>query len=229
MPAQATAPRTPAAAPRTPVAALSLLRAGRRQSWLLVTGLLAMVVCAGVFVLVYVGADARVPVLAAQRPLAAGQAITTGDLRVVRIVPAPGVGLVPAARVGQVVGRSVAVPVPEGGLLSEAHLGPPVWPAAGQAVAALPVKPGRLPAGVAAGSRVLVVVVASDPLAPPAGAPAGPEARPAAPVPATVMHVAQGVDGTGIAVVTLLLAHADAVRVAAAAGDLALVLAGAGS
>ncbi len=191
----------------------------RRRAWLLVAGLLAMVVCAGAFTLVYLGADARVQVLAAARPLAVGQTISAGDLQVVRIVPDTGMALLPATAASQVIGRSVAVPVAAGTLLSEAQLGPVQWPAAGQAVAALPVKPGRLPAGLAAGSPVLVVNVAQDPLLgsdPPVEMP---------PIPATVVAVAEGVDGTGTAVVTLLLAHADAVAVAGAAGDLALVLA----
>jgi hypothetical protein len=192
----------------------------RRRGWLLVAGLLAMVVCAGAFALVYLGADARVQVLAAARPLAAGQTITAGDLQVVRIVPDAGMPLFPAEQASQVIGRSVAVPVAAGTLLSESQLGPVAWPPGGQAVAALPVKPGRLPAGLAPGSPVLVVTVAADPqLA--SGVPSGQ----VAPVPATVVQVAEGVDGTGTAVVTLLLARADAVAVAGAAGDLALVLA----
>jgi hypothetical protein len=191
----------------------------RRRAWLLVAGLLAMVVCAGAFTLVYLGADARVQVLSAARPLAVGQTIAAGDLQVVRIVPDTGMALLPATDASQVIGRSVAVPVVAGTLLSEAQLGPVEWPPAGQAVAALPVKPGRLPAGLAAGSPVLVVAVAQDPLLgsdPPVEM---------APIPATVVAVAEGVDGTGTAVVTLLLAHADAVAVAGSAGDLALVLA----
>jgi hypothetical protein len=192
----------------------------RRRGWLLVAGLLAMVVCAGAFALVYLGADARVQVLAAARPLAAGQTITAGDLQVVRIVPDAGMALLPAGDASRVVGRSVAVPVAAGTLLSQAQLGPAQWPPEGQAVAALPLKPGRLPAGLAAGSPVLVVTVAPDP-----GLESGAPPARVAPVPATVMHVAEGVDGTGTAVVTLLMAHADAVTVAAAAGDLALVLA----
>jgi hypothetical protein len=192
----------------------------RRRGWLLVAGLLAMVVCAGAFALVYLGADARVQVLAAARPLAAGQLVTAGDLQVVRIVPDAGMPLLRAEQASQVIGRSVAFPVAAGTLLSESQLGPAQWPPDGQAVAALPVKPGRLPAGIAPGSPVLVVTVAADPqLA------SGVASGQVAPVPATVVQVAEGVDGTGTAVVTLLMAHADAVTVAGAAGDLAIVLA----
>jgi flagella basal body P-ring formation protein FlgA len=124
----------------------------RRRAWLLVAGQLAMLVCAMAFSLVHLGADARVPALAAARPLAAGQTITVDDLQVVRIVPDAGMALLPAGEASRVVGSSVAVPVAAGTLLSEAQLGPAQWPPEGQAVAALPFKPGRLPAGLAAGS-----------------------------------------------------------------------------
>jgi hypothetical protein len=214
------APSPPLSPPLARPGLTSSLRPGRRP-WLLVGGLLAVVVCAGVFALVYVGADARVPVLSTTRPLAAGQSVTAEDLRVVRIVPDPQLAPLAASDTSQVVGRSVALPVPAGTLLTESHLGPVGWPPVGQAVAGLPVKPGRLPAGLAAGSPVLVVSVAPDPiLQDPGGAGIGP-------VPATVMHVAEDADGAGTAVVTLLLAHTDAVTVAGAAHDLALVHTGA--
>jgi len=193
-----------------------------RRVWLLVGGLLAMVVCAGAFALAYLGADARVAALAVDRPLAAGQTVTAQDIRVVRLVPDPGVDLVPAGDASQVVGRTVTVPLAVGTLLARSQLGPAGWPPPGEAVAAVPVKPGRLPAGLTEGSRVLVVRVAPDtPVEP--GPP--PEA-PAAPVPATVVQVVEAVDGSGTSLVSLLLDQDDAVAVAGAAGDLALVLAG---
>lgn len=197
-------------------------RPGRR-GWLLVGGLLAMVVCAGLFTLVYLGADARVPALAVARPVAAGQTVSAEDLRVVRIVPDAGVELVPAATLPQVVGRRAAVPLAEGTLLSHSQLGPAVWPPPGRAVAAVRLEPGRLPAGVTAGSRVLVAPAAPDATVDPAGVPEGT----AQPVPATVVQVVETADGSGAAVVSLLLDQADAIAVAGAqASSLALVLAG---
>jgi hypothetical protein len=191
----------------------------RRRGWLLVAGLLAMVVCAGAFALVYLGADARVAALAVARPLAAGQAVAAADLRVVRIVPDAGVQVVPAGQVSQVVGRRAAVPLPVGTLLNDALLGPAGWPPEGQAVVAVPVKVGRLPAGVTPGRLVLVVALASDTAAGP------PEAAEPSPVPAMVVDVAAAGDGSGTTVVTLLLARPEAVRIAAAGGEVTLVLA----
>jgi hypothetical protein len=104
----------------------------RRRAWLLVAGQLAMLVCAMAFSLVHLGADARVPALAAARPLAAGQTITVDDLQVVRIVPDAGMALLPAGEASRVVGSSVAVPVAAGTLLSEAQLGPAQWPPRGR-------------------------------------------------------------------------------------------------
>jgi flagella basal body P-ring formation protein FlgA len=119
-----------AAAREAPTRVPQVSLRARRRAWLLVAGLLAMVVCAGAFALVYVGADARVQVLAAARPLAAGQMITAGDLQVVRIVPDAGMALLP--RASRVVGRSVGVPVAAGTLLSESQLGPVAWPPGGR-------------------------------------------------------------------------------------------------
>jgi hypothetical protein len=193
--------------------------------WLLVGGLLLMVACAGAFALVYLGADARVAALAVDRPLAAGQAVTAEDVRVVWIVPDAGVDLVPAGEVSEVVGRTVMVPLAEGALLARSQLGPAGWPPAGLAVAAVPVKPGRLPAGITAGSRVLVVAVAPGAAVEPGPPPEALGGSPA-PVPATVVQVVEAVDGSGTSLVSLLLEQGDAVAVAGAAGDLALLLAG---
>jgi hypothetical protein len=193
--------------------------------WLLVGGLLLMVACAGAFALVYLGADARVAALVVDRPLAAGQAVTAEDIRVVRIVPDPGVDLVPAGEAAQVVGRTVTVPLAEGTLLARSQLGPAGWPPPGEAVAAVPVKPGRLPAGITEGSRVLVVAVAPGGTVEPGLPPEAP-GSPVALVPATVVQVVEAVDGSGTSLVSLLLDQDDAVVVAGAAGDLALVLAG---
>jgi hypothetical protein len=196
-----------------------------RRVWLLVGGLLAMVVCAGAFALVYLGADARVAALAVDRPLAAGQTVTAQDIRVVWLVPDAGVDLVPADDASQVVGRTVTVPLAVGTLLARSQLGPAGWPPPGEAVAAVPVKPGRLPAGITEGSRVLVVRVAPGTTVEPGPPPEAPGSSPA-PVPATVVQVVEAVDGSGTSLVSLLLDQDDAVAVAGAAGDLALVLAG---
>lgn len=192
----------------------------KRRVWLLIVSLLSMVVCAGAFALFYVRADSRVQVLAVTRAVAAGQTIAVADLRVVRVVPDAGVTLVPASQASQVIGATAVVPLAAGSLLTESQLGPAAWPPSGQAVIAVPVKAGRLAAGVTPGVRVLVIPVAKEGEAQPApSASAAPE-----PVKATVVRVAAA-DGSGSFVVSLLVARADAVRVAGAAGELSIAVA----
>ncbi|WP_239141517.1 SAF domain-containing protein [Actinoplanes campanulatus] len=163
--------------------------------------------------------DARVEVLALARPVAAGQALTAEDLKSVRVVPDPGISLVNAVQIDQVVGRSPAVPLLPGTLLAESQLGPAAWPAAGQAVVASVFKPGGVPAGLAAGSHVLVVTVAKSDVTGVSTTASAP-----APVAATVVDITAGFDGSGTSIVSLLLARAEAAKLAGAGVDLSLVL-----
>ncbi|KAB1109123.1 hypothetical protein F6X54_20215 [Micromonospora aurantiaca] len=193
----------------------------KRRWSLLVGGLLLVLLCAGIFAVVQLGGDAREQVLVVARPVAAGQVITAEDLRTARVVPDAGVSLVRAEQRQQVVGRSAAVPLAEGTLLAEAQLGPARWPDQGRAVVAAAFKPGRVPAGLAAGNHALVVTVAKEDSAGPADLPA---AR--ASIPAMVVDVAAGVDGSGTTVVSLLLGRDDATKLAGAGSELSLVLVG---
>jgi len=215
-----------AAPPRAQMAA----RAGtpslrpRRRPWLVILSVLSMVVCAGAFALVYLRADDRVQVLAVARPVAAGQTIAVADLRVVRVVPDAGVALVPAATASRVIGRTAVVPLAAGSLLTQSQLGPAAWPPAGQAVVAVPVKAGRLAAGVTPGVRVLVIPVAKEGEAPPAKPARSEGAKPAPAVAATVVQVVEG-DGSDSSVVSLLVSRQDAIAVAGASGDVSIVVA----
>jgi hypothetical protein len=86
---------------------------------------------------------------------------------------------------------------------------------------AVPVKPGRLPAGIAPGARVQVFTVTTTGAqggGTTSASPAGPEA--------TVVDVARDVDASGTVVVSLLLHAADAGGVATGGGDVTLVLLG---
>ena len=191
----------------------------RRRWSLLIGGLLSILVCAGVFAMIQLSGDARIEVLSISRPVAAGQPLSTEDLQAVRVVPDPGVPLVKAVQADQVIGRSPAVPLIPGTLLSESQLGPIAWPAAGQAVVAALFKPGAVPAGVAPGSHTLVVTVAKSDVTD-----AAPAASAHKPIAATVVDITAGADGTGTTVVSLLLNRADAAKLAATGGDLSLVL-----
>lgn len=110
------------------------------------------------------------------------------------------------------------MPLAAGSLLVSAQVGPAAWPAPGQAVIAVPVKPGRAPTSLTTGSRVVVLV------APPAGGQqASQQNNGVRRAVATVVSVAAGADQVGTQLVTVLLAADSAEAVAAAPGDVSLV------
>lgn len=182
---------------------------GRRAPRHVLVGLALMVGCGLLFALLALRDEPGVEVLAVREPVAAGQVITETDLQVVRVVPDAGVELVAAEQRGEVVGRTAAVPLAAGGLLSPGQVGPPAWPAAGESVIAVPVV--RAPVELTAGSRVTALVTQ------PEGA-----AEPVA-VTATVVAVAAP-DTSGVQVVSLLLPATQARTLAAAGGEVVLVL-----
>ncbi len=168
--------------------------------------------------------DTRLPVLAAAHAISAGQTITAADVTVVRVAAEAGVATVPASQISTVVGRVAAVPLVAGTLLSPAQFGGPVWPGVGEAVIALPVKPGRLPSGLPAGAHVTVLVVATGTPGGVTGSSGGQGGQPQVEkATATVVSVEPAADQSGTTVVTLVLSAADATRVASASGDVALV------
>ena len=165
-----------------------------------------------IFGLVALRADPAVPVLALARPVAAGQTITDADLQVVRIVPGDRVQVVAAAERSTVVGRTAAVPLLAGSLLTPAQVGAPAWPPAGESVLAVPVAAGRLPAGLSTGSRVSVLLPEAE---------TGLAATTA--VTASVVAV-EPPTAAGLTTLSLLLPSASARQVAGAGGEVALVL-----
>ena len=187
-----------------------------------------------ILLLAFVGAviaqrvDTRVPVLATARPVGVGQTITAGDLATVRVAADVGVGTIGADQQASVVGRPAALPLPAGVLLSTAHIGAPVWPPAGQAVLAVPVKTGHAPAGLAPGAAVKVIVVPTTGTAGTAGAvgtpaPAGAGGQVVS-AEATVTAVQAAADQSGVTVVSLLMPASEAARVAAATGEPVIVM-----
>lgn len=198
----------------------------RRRPWLLVGGLLAMVVSAGVFALVYLGSDARQQVLVVARPVAAGQVLASSDLRVARVVPGPDVAAIPAVDASRAIGHTAAVPLVPGSLLAPSQLGPASWLPAGQAVVAVPVKAGRLADGVSPGAHVLIIPVAAPSVSPSgSGSAAAPAASGRAAVAGVVVAVRRDVDGSGTIAVSVLVSADQAVKVAGGSGDVSVALA----
>lgn len=186
----------------------------------LAPGALLVVVCALGFAVAAGRMDHRSSMLALGRPVTVGQILTGADLRPVPVSAGSGVDSIPAADSGSVIGRSVAVSLPAGALLTRAELGTATIPATGEAIAALLVMPGQFPPDLAAGAHVHLIATAG------AGQQAtAPTTVPAAGWAATVTGVQALSSGQG-SVVTVLLAQAGALRVAALPAGVVVVAGG---
>lgn len=218
----AEAPKAPPAGAMTPA---PRAKAGRRNGKRVALGVLVVVATVVTFWQVDLRRHAEDSFLAVARPVAAGQAIEDADLRVVRIANTSDLHLLPAGERPQIVGRTAAVPLAAGSLLTATQVGDAAWPPAGQAVIAVPVKPGRAPAALAAGTRVVVLV--TDAAVQGTTGRSGDAEAPRRAT-ATVVSMTDGGDQAGGQLVTLLLDAKQAESVAAASGDVALVQLGPG-
>ncbi len=194
---------------------------GRRRSPAhLALGALLVVVCALGFTVAASRLDHRASVLALARPVAVGQILSATDLRAVPVSAGSGVDSIAASQSGSVLGRQVAVSLPAGALLTRAELGTASVPGAGEAIVALAVKPGQFPPDLAAGAHVRLIAAPGS--AQQATAPPG---VPADGWVATVTGVQVLASGQG-SVVTVLLAQAGALRVAALPAGVVVVAGG---
>ncbi|WP_335986698.1 SAF domain-containing protein [Glycomyces sp. MUSA5-2] len=104
------------------------------------------------------GADDRQTVLITATALQAGQTITEADLAQTAIDPGDLV-VVDAADMGSLVGRTAALPVAAGTVLTPSMIGAAAVPGPGRAEATLALADGAFPAGLAAGASVVVVAL----------------------------------------------------------------------
>lgn len=199
----------------------------RRRRWPhLFVGLLLVVACAAGVVVLTQQLGERQPVLVVARSVPAGQLLTDADLGEARVAAEAGVAVIPADARRQVVGRQAAVDLRPGSLLTEHLLGESQVPAAGEAMVAVSVKPGRYPPRLAPGASVLVVPVARDAAADGQQDTPAPEAGGWA---AVVLDVtAAGAQRQQGAVITIRLEDAAARQVAALGDDAASVVLTAG-
>jgi len=183
----------------------------------LLLGVVLVIGCAGAGLLAGARVGSRTPVLVLSRPVAVGHVLSADDVREARI-SADGVATIPAGARDSVLGKPVAYSLPAGTLLTRAAVGAARVPPDGEAIAAVGLKAGQFPTGLAPGSRVSVVVApASSAVA------TGVSAGVVHSWPATVVAVtAQENDQT--TVVSLQLAEDDARALAAApSGQIAVV------
>ena len=196
----------------------------RRQMPLVVVGVLLVVGCALGFADASLSLASHEDVLVVAQPLAAGQVLTTSDLRAVRVSTGTGLEVVPVTAEASVVGRPVALALAAGALLTREEIGAASPASPGEDVVAVGLKPGLFPPGLAPGDRVQVVpvVTSSSSTATASGSP----------VDAVVLGVESAPAASGAATVfSLQVAKSDADGVAAlaAAGEVSLVQLGAGS
>ena len=208
---------------RRPGSDISLPSRRRQRPWI-VAGVLLVVGCALVFALASMRIGDRRPVLAVARAVPAGQVLTDTDISEVRIAAGDGIRPVPASQRRQVVGRTAAVPLVAGSLLTMGQVGPPSALAAGEAVVGLALKPGQFPPGLAPGARVRAIDTGAASTA--SASPSGDAGAVLARTAVVVAVSPPGMDGSATTVVSIKAASAEAdrVAVAAAGGRAALVL-----
>jgi hypothetical protein len=171
----------------------------------------------------YHRANHQVPVVVVTKPVPVGEVITSADVGTTTIAAGPGLATIPAGQLSQVVGLVAATSLQPGTLLAPSEVTGKLWPAPGQDLVPVAVKPSGLPAsGLAPGDQVLVVAT------PAAGGNTGSGAAPVLtqPVQATVEAVNTVTDQNGLNVVDLLVPSATGPAVAeqAATGQIALVV-----
>ncbi|HET6953760.1 MAG TPA: SAF domain-containing protein [Acidimicrobiales bacterium] len=137
-------PRNPALADRP---GPSLVPGGGRQRrWSL--ALLALLVTLGsalAFVVLWMNAGGRKPVLALKQDVAAGEVLTAEDLQVVRVSTDPGVKPVASSERDKVIGRPAAIDLLAGTLLTPAAVGSDDGIERGTALISIPVPRTQLP------------------------------------------------------------------------------------
>jgi hypothetical protein len=189
----------------------------QRRPALMVVGVLVAALCAVVSASLVARNDHTVAVLALARPVAAGQVLTAGDLRIAHVAGG-GVAALGASSLATVVGETSTSSLPMGTLLVPGMVTRQTVPAAGSQVVAVAVKAGLVPAGAVTGRDVsLVAVAAGDGRG---GVPAGVLVRSA-----RLVNVTS--DATsGLAMLSVMVSDALAPQVAdaSAAGQLAVTL-----
>lgn len=142
------------------------------------------------------------------------QVITATDLGVTSAVPAPGVAMVAAEQLAEVIGRTARTDLAAGTLLHPQGFGEPLV-GGGQALMGLRLPAGRLPSSdLPPGTAVLLVPVTRDP----AQAPDGPS------ISARIATKAEELpDGATLLDVTVAQAEAERVARLAAADQLSLL------
>ena len=195
----------------------------------LALGALLVVVCGTGFAVATSRLDHRHAVLALSHPVAVGDVLTASDLHDAYVDSGSGVDSIPASELNSVAGRTMAVSLPAGALLTRSELGGPTIPVAGTAIAAELVKAGSFPPDLAAGDHVLLIAT------PASGASAAPieglstSGQPSPSSWPAIVTAVETLDNDQGTVLTVQIAASDATALAQVpAGDLDVISVAAG-
>ena len=122
------------------------------------------------FAVLYLSAGQRVDVLVAAHDIGPFETIERGDLRIERVAADPDVATIEGANLDDIVGRTAAAAIPEGGLLApdQVYAEDARIVGSGEAVVGIQLAPGQAPEALRTGDAVIVGIEAG----------AGPDAQP---------------------------------------------------
>jgi hypothetical protein len=147
----------------------------RRNSPLIAVGVLLMVGCGLIAAVLQMRATSKTSVLAVAHQVPAGQLVKSSDLSTVTISGGTGLRAIAAADSAVVVGKTAAVTLMPGTLVTRSELAGASSVTRGKVVIGLSLKPGQVPtSNLRAGDQVLVVATgAAAQLADPSSASSG--------------------------------------------------------
>ncbi|MGC9962543.1 MAG: SAF domain-containing protein [Acidimicrobiales bacterium] len=129
-----------------------------RRPFVSAVGVLVIVSCALAGAEVAGHADRRAMYLAVAISVPQGAVVSSDDLTVVGLPPATGLGAIPATQAASVIGRRASEPLQAGSLLVGGDVTSAGAFPSGEALVGSSLAPDQAPAGLAAGSSVLVVL-----------------------------------------------------------------------
>jgi hypothetical protein len=208
-----------------PAIARSQLRGLPRRRRPAMIALAAALIGAGILAsaALYNREDHQIPVVMVTAAVPVGAVITSADVGTTTVAAGPGVAMIPARELSQVVGLVAATSLRPGTLLAPSELTSKLSPGPGQDLVPVAVKPSGLPAsGLGPGDQVLVVATPASG----GGSASGSAPVLLRPVAAVVEAVDAVPDQDGSDVVDLLVASSMGAEVAeqAATGQIALVV-----
>lgn len=200
----------------------------RRPGWIAAgIALVALAVLTNIYL--FQTSGHRISVVQMTRNVPVGRQLVRADVDTSSVAVGPGVQVIPARQLGEVIGRRAAVDLRSGTLLTASQVTTQLTPQPGQALVTVAVKPGQLPpGGLTPGSQIRVVSTPGNQSQGTDGGttPTGQDIAGSAKDIRAAVDAVGGPDTDGTMTVSLLVADADANAVAreASTGQIALVV-----